>query len=565
MTINKYTSKKLDPVMDLDYDLSCAFHTPEILKQKIDLLAKHGFKRLHIVAPPPGNPDYSHAARVLPKDGPPNFLRQSRNAFTEDPLKVAIDSAKNAGLETIIVFKPYEGGGVFTVPHNVEPPCECNYLPTLGGRAVGLDPFVVKHPEFLLKRKPYDEYYDHAVTTVELVFVLDQINENNEINIKSFNDNTIVDFPARDFQICTSTDNANYIRYEGQIKIREYIEPRIVRNANGKPVFPAAVRCRIIEISSLKITAPYFSLKFSGEDKAFRTIPFSMCSFFSENVKLPVTVSPTLRTEEPFKGIGFEFEELGPYYWDCGWRPCTQFGFARGKLKCLRGALCEAYPKVRKYWLEQISNFINMGIDGVEIRLQSHCSGVTDFVNYGFNPPLVNAYLEEYGTDILTETVDFVKLMKIRGIFFERFINDAKELLHKKTVKLFIHLHGYMESPSLNTTFHELGFWANPKIMPDWRKLIDIADEVVIKDYNFGKYNPEVARGIKNLAVSTGTPLWIHCYLQQGHDWNPDFIKAVENEHCITGILLYEVVWNDRENDGIIEVKGNNIIWKFKK
>ena len=62
----KNLTKKLDPVMDLDYDLSCAPHTPEILEKKIRMLAEHGFERLHIVAPPPGNPDYSHAARVVP-------------------------------------------------------------------------------------------------------------------------------------------------------------------------------------------------------------------------------------------------------------------------------------------------------------------------------------------------------------------------------------------------------------------------------------------------------------------------------------------------------------------
>lgn len=540
--------------MDLDYDLSCAFHTPEILEQKINLLAKHDFKRLHIVAPPPGGPDYSHAARLLPEDGPPNFLRQSRETFSEAPLKQAIKFAKNAGFEVIIVFKPYEGGGVFTIPHKAEPPCNRNHMETLGGSAVGIDPFIVAHPEFLIKRKPYIDLRSKTVTKIELVFILDKIDDSDAIKQASFSEDVVVKFPAKKIKICTSSDNGRYELYTGPVNVAEYVELRMLKNANNESVFPKLVRCRIIEISSLKIDSSYFSVEFNGEDKAFRTIPFSMCTVFSIDGKLPVTISPTLRHDGPFQKIGFEFEEVGPYYWDYGWRTCTLFGFARGKMKHLRGSLCEAYPEVREYWLRQIKDFISMGADGIEIRLQSHCSGVTDFINYGFNLPLVNAYSEEYGCDILTDAVDPIKLMKIRGKFFDMFFKDVRTLLHQHKRNLLVHLHGYMERPSLNPTFHEMGFWANPKILPDWRNFIKIADEIVIKDYNFGKYNPEVANGIKNLAAKTGTPLWIHCYLQQGNDWNKDFLEAVNHDPRITGIQLYEVVWNARENHGIIKV-----------
>ena len=555
-------TKKLDPVMDLDYDLSCAFHTPEILEKKIRMLADHGFERLHIVAPPPGGPDYSHAARVLAEDGPPNFLRQSRETFSSDPLKQAVKFAKDAGLEVIIVFKPYEGGGVFTIPHNTEPPCNRNYLETLGGRAVGLDPFIVEHPEFLLERKPYDDFRSKTVTKIELLFILDKIDDSDEIKQASFGEDVSSKFPAEIFQICISSDNGKYELYNGSYDITEYIEFRALKNANGESVFPKPVRCRIIEISGLEINSSYFSVEFNGENKAFRTIPFSMFTVFSVDGELPVTVSPTLRHDEPFKEIGFEFEELGPYYWDCGWRACTRFGFARGKLQRLSGSLCEAYPEVRRYWLEQINDFIDMGADGIEIRLQSHCSGVTDFVNYGFNPPLIDAYRERYGCNILTQTVDPVKMMKIRGKFFEIFLKDAAEVLHGNKVNLLIHLHGYMERPSLIPTFHEMGFWANPKILPDWRKLVEIADEIVIKDYNFGVYRREEANGIKDLAVKFATPVWIHCYLQQGNDWNKDFLKAVDNDPRISGLQLYEVVWNAREDNGIIKVdKMGNTSW----
>ena len=550
----KYTSKKTAPVMDLDYDLSCAFHTPEILEQKINLLAKHGFKRLHIVAPPPGGSDYSHAARVLPEDGPPNFLRQSRETFSGDPLKQAVKLAKAAGLEVIVVFKPYEGGGAFTIPHGIMPDCGQNYMETLGGCAVGLDPFIVAHPEFLLKRRSEDYLLEKAVTKIELVFILDKISDDDEMKRQVLDNDSITHFSANEFEIYVSSDNGVYKKIETSFSVSEYVELREIRNANGEPVFSQPMRCRIIEISGMTIDAPYFAVTFDGDKKAFRTIPFSMCSVFNEDNKLPVTISPTLRHDAPFNKVGFEFEEVGPYYWDCGWKTCTCFGFARGKLQHLRGSLCEAYSEVRDHWLEQVERYIELGAEGVEVRLQSHCSGVTDFVNYGFNPSLVNAYREEYGSDISIEAVDPIKLMKIRGKFFGMFIKDAKELLHQHKRNLSIHLHGYMERPSLNPTFYEMGFWANPKILPDWRNLIEIADEIVIKDYNFGVYRQEEANGIKDLAAKIGTPVWIHCYLQQGNDWNKTFLNAVDNDPRITGIQLYEVVWNARENNGIIKV-----------
>jgi len=545
--------------MDLDYDLSCAFHTPEILERKIRMLAEHGFERLLIVAPPPGNPDYSHAARVLSEDGPPNFLRQSRNALGDDPLELAVKYAKLAGLEVIIEFKPYEGGGVFTIPDGAIPHCGRNYMETLGGRSVGLDPFILEHPEFLLERKPCDDLRSKPVNRIELVFVLDKIDDGDGMKQISFDDNAVSMFPAREFQIHISSDNGTYIPYGEPFEIAEHVALRTVTDANGEPVFPSPVRCRIIEIYGLKIESPYFSICFRGDEKAFRTIPFSMCTVFSVDSKLTATVSPTVRNDVsvrqlPFNRVGFEFEEVGPYYWDCGWRSCTILGFARGRMKHLRGSLCEAYPEVRKYWLQQISNFIAMGVDGVEVRLQSHCSGVTDFVNYGFNPPLAEAYLEKYAADILAEPCDPIKLMQIRGRFFEMFIQDAKKLLLRNKRKLLIQLHACMEKPSLSPVFHKLGFWANAKILPDWRRLIELADEVVIKDYNFGEYSIHVADEIKNFAAEKQKPLWVHCYLQQGHDWNSRFLNALNSDSRVTGILLYEVVWNKRENDGIIRL-----------
>jgi hypothetical protein len=564
--------------MDLDHDLCCYFHNSELLEQKIRLIADCGFKRFYIIAPPPGEPDYS--VRIVPQDST-NFLRQSRAAVGKDPLRQAIAFAKKTGMEVFVQFKPYEGGGAFTVPHNFVPPCGRNWIETLGGRAVGVDPFAVEHPEMLEMRKDTDNAISAAVDRIEMVFVLDCIPGGEGLEVTQgamkkvrrngypgLGMNAIAEYPATNFVLYTSTDNGKYERYSKEFIVSERIERRLIRNANDELVFPGAVLCRVIELSGLKLQTPYFAVDFEGDEKAFRTIPYSSSCFsaYAGQQKLPSTISPKVRDglltgKSGFEENGFEFEENGPYYWDYGWRTQHLFGFARGKAKHVRGSLCEAYPEVRAHWLRQIQRYMELGCDGVDIRLQNHTSGITDFVNYGFNPPLVEAYRKQYGVDITKQDPDPIKLMRLRGDFLLMFVQDTADLLHRKGLKLQMHLDDYLEHPTLDPTFTGAGFWCAPKVIPDWRRVIEIADEITIKDYNWGVYNPYMSGRMKDAAFAAGKPLWVHCYMQQGHDLNTEFLKAVSADQRVTGLLLYEVVYSDGIiSDGMVDITADSTV-----
>jgi hypothetical protein len=578
MIIKGY-SGQVAPIMDLDDDLCCYFHDSKLLQEKIRLVAQCGFKRFYIIAPPPGEPDYS--TKVVPQDGPPNFLRQSRAAIGQDPLPLAIKFAKDAGMQVFIQFKPYEGGGSFTVPHGFVPPCGRNWLETLGGRAVGLDPFILQHPDMLEIRKPTDDMTSLTVDRIEMVFITDYIPGEQSLEVTQgamkrvrssgypdLGKNAISDYPATDFILYTSNDNGKYEKYTEKFNVSERMERRLIRNANGELVFPLPVHCRVIEIKGLKLKSPYFAVDFKGDSKGFRTIPYSNSCFlaYSNQQEVPITVSPKIRDsvltgKSGFEENGFEFEENGPYYWHCGWRTQHYFGFARGKAKNVRGSLCEAYPEVRTHWLAQIKRYIELGCDGVDIRLQNHTSGITDFVNYAFNPPLVKAYQKMYGIDITKQSPDPIKLMELRGDFFLIFVKDAADLLHQKGLKLQMHLDDYLEHPTLDPTFPGAGFWCAPKILPDWKKLIDIADEISIKDFNWGIYDPLMSSRMKDAAFAAKKPLWVHCYMQQGHDLNEQFIKDVSADKRVTGMLLYEVVYSDGIiSDGMVDITSDNIV-----
>jgi hypothetical protein len=205
--------------------------------------------------------------------------------------------------------------------------------------------------------------------------------------------------------------------------------------------------------------------------------------------------------------------------------------------------------------MKQIQRFIELGCDGVDIRLMCHSAGITDFINYSFNPPIVKEYKKRYGLDITKHKPDPVKMMKLRGDFFLEFVREAAELLHKNNLKLQMQTHDYQEHPTLDPTFPNAGFWAATQVIPDWRQVITIADEISIKDYNWGSYDPFNAGRIKNAVSSMGKPLWIHCYMQQGHDLNKNFLSSVEKDKRVTGLMLYEVVYRPGNvKDGMIEI-----------
>jgi len=82
------------------------------------------------------------------------------------------------------------------------------------------------------------------------------------------------------------------------------------------------------------------------------------------------------------------------------------------------GTPCEAYPEVQEYWIEQVRRVLAMGFDGIDFRLQNHSGMVTDYVNYGYNEPIVRSYKEKYGINILKDKADPLKIMQIRGDYF---------------------------------------------------------------------------------------------------------------------------------------------------
>ncbi len=562
-------SRAVHIVMDLDYDMICFPLTKEILAAKMRFLAEQGFRRIYIVAPPPHGTDYSVSIAPWLKN---NHLEASRQNLGE-PLKVAVAAAKAAGMEVFVQFKPYEGGGTHTVPQGVEPPSGRNWLECIGGRAVALDPFVVAHPEMRSKRKPCDMRLETPLESLELVFLLGRKPGREGLD-KQLRMEVRPDWPALSAEeaaarpvgavtLYTSQDNAAYAPMDGEIRFESRLERRLLRDANGQLLFPTPQLCRVVTIRGFSTTAPYLAVQLEADAEACRLIPWSesfLTGYDAQGAALPLTATATVRPgvltrKYGFEENGFEFNELGPFYWDEGWKRANLVGIARGKDAYVRGDLCEAYPEVRAYWLRQIKEFIEMGCDGVDLRLMSHSSGIPDFTQYGYNAPVAAEYARRHRHP-MEEGADPFEIMRIRGDFYTQFVKEAAEVLHASGKRLSVQFHDFQTLPTLDPTFPALGFWANPKILPNVQELLALCDEAVIKDFNWGVYMAWDASAIKDAAVAAGKPLYVTAYLEQGHDLNPEFLAAAEQDKRLSGLAIYEAVYRPgRTQDGVVDLR----------
>jgi hypothetical protein len=596
--VNKF-AKAAAAVIDVFPDLCGAQYSSQTVRQKMEHLQKLGFTRVYLVNCAPGYPNFSNPWLdiVSPDNDAGNFAVE--NILTMgDPIFEHIYEAHRYGLEAFAIIKPYEGGGGYTIPHGQRNVFPSRNIPCLGGDRIGFDTFLAEHPYARVKRKPipnYEQLIDQPVTRIRLAFCLDRIEEKlkyEQVGVyEPKQDDSIQTVPMKGLTLWLSHDNGTYERYEGPMDIEENLQLETIRDANGIQLYDEPKRSRVVDISNLAIPADvaYIAVTMDMAKEHLVTLPYSMIQMYGEAGEIPATCTPYVRTaahsvgfpstnsdpysyripqngdqiqgvSEQFATTGFEFDWYGSGGWGKGWSRSNCYGIAKGKIQYMKGTHCEAYPEVREYWLEQVRKLIAMGIDGVDFRLQNHSGMISDYANFGYNEPIVEAYLEQHGVDILQEEADPLHIMRIRGAFYTQFIEQAAEVLHQSGKVLQVHLRHSLEAPLLSSSFGELGFWAMPKVLPDWEKLAELADEITIKDYNWSVYRSETATKIKDRAAALNKPLWVHCYIAQGGDLNPQFTGQVLDDERVTGMLLYEMGHNPHISNpyvGLLEVNSD--------
>ena len=146
-------------------------------------------------------------------------------------------------------------------------------------------------------------------------------------------------------------------------------------------------------------------------------------------------------------------------------------GLAKGKNPYI-SALCPAYPEVRQYWLSQLKEFIEAGVDGVEFRWSAHQDSI-DMDSYGFNQPIVEEYKRRHGVNILTEEFDKGKWRQLRGEYYTQFLREADTLLTRYQKKMMVDVMPTNDSDPNRPQFLNIHL--------DWEKWFSLADGVSFK------------------------------------------------------------------------------------
>ncbi len=573
--LNNIGGKMIAPVVDIQPQLR-GFHDYCRIQEEITLLKNLGFERIYFVLCQPGYSAFSDPTiSIMPTDkGTENHTLESILALG-DPNWAYMYETKRQGMEAWAIIKPYESGTGFTIPHGANASLSRKKIETIGGQHIHFDNLISENPDLRLKRKPLSDSIlkrlDEPIESLEVAFCLDHFRQKiSSENYFEFMGLNVSEIQIPDIVLWISQDNGRYIKYGDNFKVSSAIEYLQTKDANGFLINDTLKRFLVITIKDFRIPDDYSYIAITlDEYKNLYTIPYSMIRAYTSSGEIPVTtgihvrnsLSPIERNKpyekrewgletRPVKGDdagksfmdwGFEFEFQGTGHWGDGWVNSPVYGIAKGKREYMAGTPCEAYPEVQEYWLDQVRRVIAMGFDGIDFRFQNHSGMTTDYINYGYNEPIIKQYNEIYGIDILKKHADPLKIMEIRGEYFLSFLEKAANVIHSNGKKMQIHLRHVHENPQLSDDFNELGFWAMPKILLDWKKAIDLADEVTIKHYYHGKYRPWMGDSIKTYANNQGKRVWVHNYFTQGDGINYNFFRAIEKDERIGGILLYEV------------------------
>jgi len=134
-----------------------------------------------------------------------------------------------------------------------------------------------------------------------------------------------------------------------------------------------------------------------------------------------------------------------------------------------RGVLCLAYPEVRTHFCNRFIDLIrHTEFDGLFVCLRSQ-SRPADFADqYGFNEPVRQDYLAQYGSDICVEDYDLQKWRDLLGEYLTTFLSELREALTHKGMRLAVGVaRGDVLGPPLGNTTLEWRDWVKRGIIDE--------------------------------------------------------------------------------------------------
>jgi hypothetical protein len=385
-----------------------------------------------------------------------------------DPLAVVSDEAHRAGMKAYAVLKPfdlaYRGGRmVYAVGKEPVPPVG---LPDIAGSGATCARWIREHREARMRLHPsLDARADEAGAIRAIRFW----HEGPEV-------------PALEITgLWVSSDNATYEPYRGPMEVtreRRRRRPPVYRPAPEREFGPeGGFGC--VEISGLEIVEPFVGFEFAGDLDLANTLFALVEALDAWGRAVPFTYGlvPAGRGKPDLRKAGFAFDDHRCLKIEEGCTgsysrlrnrvtlrglPCV--GLARGRNTYLTAPVEFAYPEVREWLAGVMRREVEAGADGVDIRISSHTMSL-DYENYGFNPPLVDAFRERHGVDVTREPFDRAAWRRLRGEYADAFIEEASRAVRGAGGVLFAHVtESFGDSPE-GPCYHET-FW-------DWRRWVE--------------------------------------------------------------------------------------------
>jgi hypothetical protein len=361
--------------------------------------------------------------------------------------------------------------------------------------------------------------------------------------------------------LCVSDDNSTYRPYEGPIRLEEAIEDYVVweHTASGGRPTNETRRCRVMRLSGLRIDQPYFAVSVPGRGRSFSNALVNLIHVFGpagEERRLTYGLVPRNfqhlgdhARQGDFRSLGVEFD-VAPASAPSAVYPGYDFvrfpraidtgdGFvavARGKEPGPIAALSPSFQASRDFWLGWLRDALDAGADGIELRVRSHnyCMAWGEF---GFEPPVVDAFRERYGVDLLaTDDFDRAAWRRLRGEGYTQLVRQAHELAVSYGRPMGVHI-----SPTLEM---DPTIGAAMDIHWDWRNWLDagLADRVTMKEvWPDTRLGREVLSRTRQLGIPTiFSPFALTLFRGPNGPASVEQLIRLAREHGCDGYQLYE-------------------------
>jgi hypothetical protein len=409
----------------------------------------------------------------------------------KQPIRVAAKAAKRHGLEIYAVYKPYEGGVSMIYPEGSPEAKRHGVLPHLGSSLPVLMRFVREHPRMRIRRRTDDLPAGLARIPVRSIQLFSRSDAPTRITQKNL-------------QIWTSAANYRYKRKETDFSFSDAVAPapHDFVDLHGKILARKGTPVRVLTLSALDLTEPYILITTDFEEPPgdFELSAVDMLKAFAADGRgLPISVGAGGAVEGrssvwsaqqiDFRNWGIELDngfgrsvvklDAPNRSGKLGW-----VAFARGRNEYLPAALCECYPEVQRYWLGHVRQCLAAGVDGIDFRIENHCTHTDDPFSYGFNEIVLDRHHRRHGASRPGGEVDLKLLSRIRGEQFTGFLRRAKSLIGGAGKKMQVHLNVEFLRPDPRPSRYFAYPW---NINFEWRNWIreGLLDGATLRTFQF--------------------------------------------------------------------------------